>query len=315
MAGVSSGAAVGACAAMAVLYVGMLYFPCLVLRLPPARTVNEHFLRRFACSIVASVLASAVCFWLLPVAILQNFDLPAALAVLGIRKDHLWQATLYPLLLTALLFLGPLVMAALDSTVEEDEEDEAKVEAGGLYTKITGNVWSMTTDIFVWRNYVVGPLTEEWVFRACMVPVLLCAGYSPVRVMLLCPLFFGLAHLNHYWETVYPEKRDHGIAALITGFRFAYTTIFGWYAAFLYLRTGHLMAPLVAHIFCNVMGLPAFGDAIESPHNKVIGFAFLLGLGGFVFLLHPATSPALYNSDISTSACDVCWLGHCKWNQ
>jgi hypothetical protein len=25
------------------------------------------------------------------------------------------------------------------------------------------------------------------------------------------------AHLNHYWETVYPEKRDHGIAALITG--------------------------------------------------------------------------------------------------
>lgn len=66
-----------------------------------------------------------------------------------------WQATLYPLLLTALLFLGPLVMAALDSTVEEDEEDEAKVEAGGLYTKITGNVWSMTTDIFVWRNYVV----------------------------------------------------------------------------------------------------------------------------------------------------------------
>ncbi|KAG0579774.1 hypothetical protein M758_4G123800 [Ceratodon purpureus] len=296
----SSGTAMLACAAMAVLYVGMLYFPCLVFRLPPARTINEHYIRRFACSIAASVLASGICFWLLPVKILQNFDLPAALAVLGIRRDHLWQAIFYPLLLTALLYLGPLVMAALDSTSDSDEEDEAKVEEGfiqGLYTKITVNLWSLTADIFAWRNYVVGPLTEEWVFRACMVPVLLCAGYSPLKVMLLCPLFFGLAHLNHYWETVYPEKRNHGIAALITGFRFAYTTIFGWYAAFLYLRTGHLVAPLVAHVFCNVMGLPALGDAIESPHNKVIGFAFLLGLGGFVSLLHPATSPALYNTN------------------
>jgi prenyl protein peptidase len=88
MAGVSSGAAVGACAAMAVLYVGMLYFPCLVLRLPPARTVNEHFLRRFACSIVASVLASAVCFWLLPVRI--SLHLVGALVnVLFISAENL----------------------------------------------------------------------------------------------------------------------------------------------------------------------------------------------------------------------------------
>lgn len=64
-----------------------------------------------------------------------------------------WQAILYPLLLTALLYLGPLVMAAIDSTSDSDafEEDEAKGEAGfvqELYIK-------MTTDIFLWRNYVV----------------------------------------------------------------------------------------------------------------------------------------------------------------
>lgn len=63
----SSGTAMLACAAMAVLYVGMLYFPCLVFRLPPARTINEHYIRRFAFSIAASVLASGICFWLLPV--------------------------------------------------------------------------------------------------------------------------------------------------------------------------------------------------------------------------------------------------------
>lgn len=308
MVGLSSGTALGACAAMAVLYVAMLYIPCFVPRLPPARTLNEHYLRRFACSIVASILASVICFWLLPGDILRNFDLPAALAVLGVRRDHLWQVVLYPLLLTALLYLGPLVMAAFDSTSDSDElEDESKVGfVQEFYTK-------MTSDIFVWRNFVVGPLTEEWVFRACMVPVLLCAGYSQLKVMLLCPLFFGLAHLNHYWETVSHEKRDHGVAALITGFRFAYTTIFGWYAAFLYLRTGHLLVPLVAHIFCNVMGLPAIGDAINSPNNKVIGCAFLLGLGGFVSLLYPATSPALYNSSVSRSTCGGCWLSYCQW--
>uniref|UniRef100_A0A7I4DJJ6 intramembrane prenyl-peptidase Rce1 n=1 Tax=Physcomitrium patens TaxID=3218 RepID=A0A7I4DJJ6_PHYPA len=291
----SSGTAILACAAMAVLYVGMLYTPSLLFRLPPARTINEHYIRRFTCSVVASVLASGLCFWLLgsPIDMLRNGDLPAALAVLGIRRDHV--ATLYPLLLTALLYLGPLVMTALNT--DERLEDEAKVEMGfiqGLFTRTRDNVISLTTDIFAWRNYIVGPLTEEWVFRACMVPVLLCAGYSQLKVMLLCPLYFGLAHLNHYWETVYPENRNHKIAALITGFRFAYTTIFGWYAAFLYLRTGHLVAPLVAHIFCNVMGLPAVGDALESPYNKVIGLTFLVGLGSFICLLNPATSPALY---------------------
>lgn len=67
MAGLSSGTATAACVAMAVLYVAMLYVPTLVLRLPPARTINEHYLRRFACSIVASFLASAICFSLIPV--------------------------------------------------------------------------------------------------------------------------------------------------------------------------------------------------------------------------------------------------------
>jgi hypothetical protein len=31
--------------------------------------------------------------------------------------------------------------------------------------------------------------------------------------------------------------------------------------------TGHLMAPLVAHVFCNVMGLPALGQAFTAPYS------------------------------------------------
>jgi len=54
----SQGTSLAACAGMAVLYVVILYVPQSLLRLPPARTVNEYYLRRFLSSAVASGLAS-----------------------------------------------------------------------------------------------------------------------------------------------------------------------------------------------------------------------------------------------------------------
>jgi prenyl protein peptidase len=75
------------------------------------------------------------------------------------------------------------------------------------------------------------------------------------------------AHIHRYWELVHQEKHDKGTAAVIVGIQLCYTTVFGWYATFLFLRTGHLMAPLVAHVFCNVMGLPALGQAFTAPYG------------------------------------------------
>ncbi|OXB52771.1 hypothetical protein ASZ78_011434, partial [Callipepla squamata] len=41
------------------------------------------------------------------------------------------------------------------------------------------------------RNQVVAPLSEELVFRACMLPMLVpCAGPGPA--VIACPLFFGV---------------------------------------------------------------------------------------------------------------------------
>lgn len=45
------------------------------------------------------------------------------------------------------------------------------------------------------RNQVVAPLTEELVFRACMLPMLVpCAG--PSTAIFTCPLFFGVGELS-----------------------------------------------------------------------------------------------------------------------
>lgn len=41
-------------------------------------------------------------------------------------------------------------------------------------------------------------------------------------------------------------------------FQFFYTSLFGFIAAFIYLRTSSLVACILAHSFCNWMGLPRF---------------------------------------------------------
>lgn len=49
------------------------------------------------------------------------------------------------------------------------------------------------------RNQVVAPLTEELVFRACMVPMLVpCAG--PSTAIFTCPLFFGVGECKSATE-------------------------------------------------------------------------------------------------------------------
>lgn len=39
-------------------------------------------------------------------------------------------------------------------------------------------------------------------------------------------------------------------------FQFCYTTIFGWYVSFVFLRLGSVWPPIICHIFCNIMGFP-----------------------------------------------------------
>eukprot|EP01018_Ginkgo_biloba_P012758 Gb_14544 [translate_table: standard] len=304
--------AVYACTGMASTYVGLLYAPRLLLRLPPPVSLKEHLLRRFACAAVASIIAVFASLLLLPVWDFQKTPIVSLFAVYGVRMDHLWQAVLFPLFLTALLYLGPLVIAVLDFIIEWDQEQllcgcgTVKV-VKSAYRKLACYTWSIGSDILAWRNYVVAPLTEELVFRACMIPLLLCGGIKPYAVIFLCPVFFSLAHLNHFWELYYQQSYDISRAALIVGLQLGYTVVFGWYAAFLFIRTGHLIAPIVAHTFCNAMGLPN-RECIRR--GKVTTTLFLAGIAAFFLMLVPATYPALYND--STDSCS-CWHGFCNW--
>ena len=52
---------------------------------------------------------------------------------------------------------------------------------------------------------------------------------------------------------------------VLNHFQSTYTTIFGMYSAFLFIRTGHIAAPVVAHGFCNFMGFPDFNELLNHP--------------------------------------------------
>lgn len=73
----------------------------------------------------------------------------------------------------------------------------------GIFEKICflePNYWLGRIKTLVWwRNQVVAPLSEEWTFRACMLPLLLQC-FSQTTAYFICPLFFGVAHFHHLVE-------------------------------------------------------------------------------------------------------------------
>eukprot|EP00250_Pteridium_aquilinum_P015329 c22524_g1_i1 orf=530-1516(-) len=305
--------AVGTCATMAVLYVGLLYAPSLLLRLPPPASLRDHMLRRFAGAIAATCLSLFLSYRLLLSIEMDSItNATLWLNAFGMRSHHWIQAIIFPLLLTSSLYLGPLTMEALKFYDDWREGYQERFNVGGGYCSehatwdVLYTIRLLASDVLAWRNYVLAPLTEEIVFRACMIPILLCAGFQPVTIIFLCPLFFGLAHVNHFWELVHLQNCDKKRALLIVGAQLGYTTVFGWYASFLHLRTGNVFAPLAAHVFCNIMGFPD----LQGVFQRGLIFIFLVGVFGFFFMLAPATVPSLYNN--ASELC-YCWLGFCKW--
>ncbi|KAK6944025.1 Type II CAAX prenyl endopeptidase Rce1-like [Dillenia turbinata] len=285
---ISKSVAVMASLAMTLFYVFILYAPTAILRLPPPTSPSQFLIRRFICAAISSLVSLLFSSLILP-----------------------WHAMVFPIILTSLLYAGSLVLKFLSWVTYWKEQRNS---SGSLsFNSITdmlqefpNSVASVASNIMFWRNYVVAPLTEELVFRACMIPLLLCGGFAAYSSIFLCPIFFSLAHLNHLWEYYHQQNCSLLKAFLVAGFQLGYTVIFGTYASFLFLRTGHLVSPLLAHIFCNFMGLP-----VLFAHRKgVVTMAFVAGMMGFLWFLFPLTNPNLYND--RTDDCR-CWHGYCTW--
>ncbi|XP_012580530.1 PREDICTED: CAAX prenyl protease 2 isoform X2 [Condylura cristata] len=76
------------------------------------------------------------------------------------------------------------------------------------------------------RNQVIAPLTEELVFRACMLPMLApCTGLGPA--VFTCPLFFGVAHFHHIFEQLRFRQNSVGSIFLSAGWSSASRGVLG----------------------------------------------------------------------------------------
>lgn len=91
---------------------------------------------------------------------------------------------------------------------------------------------------------------------------------------------------------------DKKTAILISFFQFFYTSVFGIYSAFLFVRTGHFVAPFIVHAFCNHMGFPDIPDLISQaePKRCIFFVLYVLGLVGWILLLPTMTNSMWYQN-------------------
>ncbi len=130
-------------------------------------------------------------------------------------------------------------------------------------------------DLTKYRNLVIGPLTEEFLFRSAALPFFILSQPQPLSssttsyktLFLIPPVIFGLAHFHHVYEFRLTNPQAplwHGL--IRSGFQLVYTSLFGSFAAFCFLRTGSLSGVVLAHAFCNYMGLPRVWGRVAGPH-------------------------------------------------
>ncbi len=164
-------------------------------------------------------------------------------------------------LLTFVLFLGPLFELVFVDGVLGD------LKGGRLLESLSS--WQG------YRNYVAGPITEEVLFRSVLIPIHLLAKIPPINIVFLTPLYFGIAHVHHYYEFRLTHPHTPLLPAILRSvFQFGYTSVFGWLAAFIYVRTASIWPCIIIHTFCNSVGLPRFWGKLsrreEHPHSPIM---------------------------------------------
>ncbi|KAL7312409.1 CAAX prenyl protease [Mucor circinelloides] len=278
---ITAGLANLVCIGFTLIYVAGFY----IFKKPGNRNDPPVILARMKAVAVASIVSAGLVWYMLQASGAKE----SASLALGLgQPTTLMHAInrLRPLLHTCMLFLGPLSVMFFDQELPFQRYFDFERD-------VTMNLMSLLGQ----RNYIVAPLTEEFVFRSCMIAVLYQASYSKNYLIFVSPLYFGIAHLHHAWDNYNKLGRTRKAfqqALFSSLFQFAYTTLFGWYASYLFIRMGSLWPPVLCHSFCNLMGFPDFsGHHHRSTFQKVVIYScFPLGIVLFVYYFDQLTLPS-----------------------
>ncbi|KAJ2490388.1 CAAX prenyl protease [Coemansia sp. RSA 2050] len=266
----------------AALYVACIY-AAVAMGPPVDASSRDHPLvigRRIRGAVLATLLSLAV-----TALILRHASSGSGwLQPMGLDPRTFLASSGVSLLLTAALYLGPLTMDHLDG-------------AFGWH-RLRISLGQSLRDPVCWRNYFVGPITEELVFRSAVVPLwITMAAVDPLVCVLVSPLAFAVAHIHHAVASLWGGEEMRRVLVRMA-LQLAYTTVFGCYAVGLFLRTRSVAGPIVAHAFCNIQGLPSLGRIGDYPRYKyLLWLVHVVGLLAMVLLFEPMTRPGVFISN------------------
>lgn len=232
------------------LYVAPFYLSSTLRASPLASRDSPAVIRARVRAVALSCLASTI----VAVYLIVHYGHATATDVL--RLLGIWPVALLDiakaLALVSILFVGPIY--------------EALVVEGGLRDISPAAIKETFFDSWTgYRNHLVAPVSEELVFRSLVISLYLLAKVKPTRIVFITPLIFGLAHLHHFAEFIQSRvslDRSGSVTRVVlmgllrTLFQMTYTALFGFFEAFVFLRTGNLYAAIAAHMLCNLMGFP-----------------------------------------------------------
>lgn len=141
------------------------------------------------------------------------------------RKGFRFGQIKWPVYAGVVLWMLPVIFIVnllLETLTLEDWNKE-------LFPTFVYNPWGVLAVV------LVGPFTEELVFRMGIQRHLIRHRMRPWKAILLSALIFGIIHCN-------PAQTPGAV-------------VFGWVLGWLYWRSGTIWIPVVAHIFNNFVGV------------------------------------------------------------
>jgi prenyl protein peptidase len=262
---------VSLCSVLCGLFVASLYLVDLGLPRNHPTTVKRRILAVGVVCLVAPLgLYVYIC------AHLEAISVASFVSLLGLKWEGLLAAVCCPTILVLTLYSGPIFQNWVDGS------------------PLFGDGVMIQRKDVILRNYFIAPLAEEWIFRTCML-LLLRPAVGDAYAVLVCPIFFGIAHIHHIidWYRI-NDGTSFKCACLSVIVQIMYTSTFGLFAGFLFIRTNHFISLVLCHSLCNLMGLPPLELALDHPKRHCILLAYFFGAILFCSLLFPLTSPSLY---------------------
>lgn len=124
------------------------------------------------------------------------------------------------------------------------------------------------------KNIVVGPATEELVYRGVILSLYEEDGLPIHSFVWENSLYFALAHFHHAVMRYLDGECTFKVGLLQSGIHFGMTSLFGVYSSLWLLSTGTIWPSIFLHAACNLYGPPALSGPKWYLPALVLGAGF-----------------------------------------